>query len=373
MKKIVVNLENRSYPIIIGFDILKDIPDYIKELGDSAFIISQPKIFSLCGNKLKDIFLKSGISCKEFLIDEGEENKSIDSWISTTKALIDFDEPVKRRTFVVAFGGGVVGDLGGFISAVYRRGINYIQIPTTLLASVDSSVGGKTGINFSGIKNIIGAFHQPSLVFSDLSLLKTLPKEEIISAMAEVVKYGVICDYEFFIFLEKNYEKIISLEPNSLFYTVEKSFTIKKTIVEEDEFEKKGIRTILNFGHTIGHSLEGLGVFKRHGEAISAGMVAEAYLGVLLGILKKEEKRRIENLLFNIGLPIKIPTCNLDNIMKVLIHDKKFIHGKTRFVIPKTIGRVEVIEGIKEDLVKESINPTCTARNREMSLNINEL
>lgn len=351
MNELSVKLNKRQYPIFIGFGLLDNVGDYVKALGNACFIISQPKIFSNYGERLKKSIKKHNISVKECLIKDGEEYKSFESLKHILESLISFDA-FPKKTFIVNLGGGIVGDVGGFAAAIYKRGIDYVNIPTTLLANVDSGIGGKTGINFMGIKNIIGSFHQPSLVISDLSLLKTLRSEEIISAMAEVVKYGVIWDNRFFSYISRNLDNILSLKSPYLEYVVERCYKIKAKVVERDEFDKKGIRLILNYGHTIGHSLEGCSLVSRHGEAISIGMVGINKLAVELGMLKKDEEERIKNLLLRIGLPIDIKTSREKEIMSFLLHDKKFI-GKIRLVIPERIGRVKIVEDLgKKEILK---------------------
>ncbi len=342
----IVKLGKRGYPIFIGFDLLDRVGGYVKGLGDSCFIISQPKIFSLYGERLEESLKKNGISVKSVLIGEGEEHKSFEELKSLLSEIISFDSG-KKGLFIASLGGGIVSDVGGFVAAIYKRGIDYINIPTTLLSNVDSGVGGKTGVNFMGIKNIIGSFHQPSLVISDLSLLKSLPKEEIISSMAEIVKYGVIWDCRFFRYIEKNLNNILSLKSPYIEYIVSRCYKIKAKVVKKDEFDKKNIRAILNYGHTIGHSLEAANLIKRHGEAISIGMIGINRLASKLGLLKEKEEIRIKNLLLRIGLPIKIKKCNIDKIMSPLLHDKKFF-GKIKLIIPEKIGKVRVVEGIDE-------------------------
>lgn len=344
MTEILVKLRKKTYPIFIDYGLLDKTGNYIKKFTDSCFIISQPKIFSLYGERLKASLKKNGIFCNECLMEEGEGHKSFESLKNILESLILFDSSPKK-TFILNLGGGIVGDVGGFVAAIYKRGIDYVNIPTTLLANVDSGIGGKTGVNFMGIKNIIGSFHQPSLVISDLSLLKSLPKEEIISAMAEVVKYGVIWDYRFFTYIEKNLDNILSLKNPYILNIVARCYKIKAKIVGMDEFDKKLVREKLNYGHTIGHSLEAAGLVERHGEAISIGMVGINRLAVKLGMLKEDEEQRIKNLLLRIGLPVKIKRCPAEKIMSPLLHDKKF-KGRIRLVIPQRIGEVKTIEGM---------------------------
>jgi 3-dehydroquinate synthase len=355
MKRIEVKLGERSYPIIIGFGLLDRVGELAEELnlGDSVFLVSQIPIFSLYGQRCLESFNKKGFSARYSLFGESETDKSWESLQMVLSELARFDEPGRKRCFVATLGGGVVGDLGGFASAIYKRGISYIQIPTTLLSNVDAGVGGKCAINFCGIKNLVGAFHQPRAVLSDLSLLLTLPKREILSGMAEIVKYGVICDERFFAHIEDNFEKILLLEPQSLEYVVSSCYKMKADIVAADEMDTKGIRVILNFGHTIGHAIENI-LGLSHGEAISVGMVAASSIACHLGIFAKEEKDRLEELLKRIGLRTKIKSSSPEKIMEALLCDKKFA-GKTRLVLPTRIGEVKVVEGVEELLIQSVI------------------
>lgn len=355
MKRIEVKLEERSYPIIIGFGLLDRVGELVEELnlGDSVFLVSQIPIFSLYGNRSLESFTKKGFSVRYCLFGEKEEDKSWESLEMILSELARFDEPGRKKCFVATLGGGVVSDLGGFAAAIYKRGIDYIQIPTTLLSSVDAGIGGKCAINFLEIKNLVGAFHQPRLVLSDLSLLSTLPKKEILSALSDIVKYGVICDEKFFAYVEDNFEKILHLEPNCLEYVVYQCYKMKAGIVEKDEHDTKGIRLILNFGHTIGHAIEN--IYKMsHGEAVSVGMMAASSIACHLGMLAKEEKDRLEELLKRIGLCTKIKSSESKKIMEAVFKDKKFI-GKTRFILPIRIGEVKVVEGVEESVIQSVI------------------
>jgi 3-dehydroquinate synthase len=355
MKKIEVELGQRSYPIIIDFGLLDRVGELVKELnlGDSVFLVSQKPVFSLYGKRCIESFNKKGFQTEYCLFGESETDKSWESLQMVLSDLARFDEPGRKRCFVATLGGGVVGDLGGFASAIYKRGISYIQIPTTLLSNVDAGIGGKCAINFCGIKNLVGAFHQPRAVLSDLSLLSTLAKKEILSGMAEIVKYGVISDERFFAYIEDNFEKILLLEPQSLEYVVSSCYKMKADIVAADEMDTKGIRAILNFGHTIGHAIENI-LELSHGEAISVGMVAASSIACHLGIFTEEEKDRLENLLKRIGLGTKIKSSSPKKIMETLLCDKKFA-GKTRLVLPTRIGEVKIVEGVEELLIQSVI------------------
>ncbi|MEK9148987.1 MAG: 3-dehydroquinate synthase [Candidatus Desantisbacteria bacterium] len=355
MKRIKVELGERSYSIIIGFGLLDRVGEIVEglNLGDSVFLVSQMPISSLYGDRCVESFKREGFSVRCSLFGEEEKDKSWESLQMVLSEMVRFDEPGKKRCFVATLGGGVVGDLGGFASAIYKRGIDYIQIPTTLLSNVDAGIGGKCAINFCGIKNLVGSFHQPRLVLSDLSLLSSLPKKEILSAMAEIVKYGVICDEKFFAYIEDNFEKILLLEPSSLRYVVSSCYKMKADIVAKDERDTKGIRARLNFGHTIGHAIEN--TYKlSHGEAVSVGMIAASSIACHLGMFAREEKDRLEDLLKRIGLCTKIKGSESQKIMSALLHDKKFL-GKTRLVLPNRIGEVKVVDGIEESLIQTAI------------------
>jgi 3-dehydroquinate synthase len=355
IETIKVELGERRYPIIIGFGLLDRVGEIVEglNLGDSVFLVSQKPIFSLYGQRCLESFNKKGFSVRHCLFGESETDKSWESLQMVLSELARFDEPGRKRCFVATLGGGVVGDLGGFASAIYKRGINYIQIPTTLLSNVDAGVGGKCAINFCGIKNLVGAFHQPRAVLSDLSLLSTLAKKEILSGMAEIVKYGVISDERFFAYIEDNFEKILLLEPQSLEYVVSSCYKMKADIVAADEMDTKGIRAILNFGHTIGHAIENI-LGLSHGEAISVGMVAASSIACHLGMFAKKEKDRLEELLKRIGLCTRIKPSDPKKIMEAVFFDKKFA-GKTRLVLPARIGEVKIVEGVEELLIQAAI------------------
>lgn len=246
-------------------------------------------------------------------------------------------------------GGGVIGDLAGFVAATYMRGVVFVQVPTTLLAQVDSSVGGKVAVNHPLGKNIIGCFYQPRLVFTDVSTLKTLPARELRSGIAEVIKYGVIWDEGFFSFLEKNLEKIYGFDQDVLVETVKRSCEIKVKIVECDETEQ-GIRAILNFGHTVGHALETLTGYKfyRHGEAVAAGIMVAATIAAQRGIFPEASRERLFSLLRRAGLTVPV-SCDPEQIFVAVARDKKVVNGCPRFVLPAEIGRVEIFSDVERD------------------------
>jgi len=259
-----------------------------------------------------------------------------------------------RDSLFVAFGGGVVGDITGFVASTYMRGVKYVQVPTTLLAQVDSSVGGKTGINHPLGKNMIGTFYQPSLVVIDVDTLKTLPDKELSAGVAEIIKYGVIADKELFGFLE-NKGKEAFINKDNLIRIIKRSCEIKADIVSIDEREA-GLRAVLNFGHTVGHAIENVTDYKRflHGEAVAMGMCAAADLAVRLGILQKKDAARIKGLIELYNLPVKIPSdIDVSAILCAMEIDKKVRAGRLRFILPESIGNIRIEENIDRELIKE--------------------
>ncbi len=357
MKNIKVNLKEHSYPIVIAEKDFKILAENINQLclGRDAFIITNARIYKLYADNLRMRLGRAGIRSHFCKVKDSEVSKSIPEYIKTIKKISKID--TKKRLFLIALGGGVIGDLCGFIAATYKRGINYVQIPTTLLAQVDSGIGGKTGIDLPSGKNLVGAFFQPRLVYSNISLLRSLPSRQIKSGLAEVVKYGIILDQHLFRFLEKNHQKLLRLDRKCLMHIINISSKIKASIVEIDEKETKGLRTILNFGHTIGHALETATKYTNlsHGEAISIGMVSAAEIALNLGILDQKTFDRILALLICLKLPVAANIADSKAIFDAFARDKKFIHGKIRMVIPTKIGHVIVTEDIPWPVIKHII------------------
>ena len=251
----------------------------------------------------------------------------------------------------------MVGDLVGFIASIYKRGTAYVQIPTTLLAQIDSSIGGKTAIDLAVAKNLVGAFYQPKIVIVDTKLLRTLPKRQLQSGMAEAIKYAVIKYKALFSFLKNNYTKIMRLDKKALAYMEERCIRIKAGVVAKDEQEQKGVRTILNFGHTVGHALESAAGYRRysHGEAIAIGMTCASRIAQHLGLLSDSDRSKIEELIELFGLPKQIKSLPIKRILNSLARDKKFIHAKNRFVLPTRIGTVIVKKNIPQNLIRQAI------------------
>jgi 3-dehydroquinate synthase len=303
-----------------------------------------------------------GIEAGSVVLPSGEATKSLD------RASDLYDELIRmrsdRHTVIVALGGGVIGDLAGFAAATYARGLPLLMVPTSLLAQVDSSVGGKVGVNHPRAKNLIGAFHQPAGVWIDTEYLGTLPDRELRCGLAEVVKYGVILDEAFFAELEAEADAILAREPDILRRIVARSCRLKADVVARDEREETGLRAILNFGHTIGHAIEAVAGYRgafRHGEAVAAGMVAECRLAERLGWIGPETTRRLERLLDHFGLPTSCEALAADGLMEAMSRDKKNRAGSIRFVLPRRLGQVELTDAPGEADIRAVLAPRVAA------------
>lgn len=360
MEKIRVKLKERSYDVIIGLGVLNRLGFFAKKLklGQSAVIITNKTVLKLYGKRIRSILKRSGFDVLALTVPNSEEAKSLKTASGVLEQIARYDK--NRKIFIVAFGGGVVGDLAGFVSAVYKRGVPYVQVPTTLLAQVDSAIGGKTAVDLPIAKNLVGAIYQPRLVLSDTELLKTLAKRQIRNALAEVIKYGAIKDAKLFFFIDKNMKKLLSGDMPALEYIVERSSAIKAGFVEKDELDRTGYRAFLNYGHTIGHAIESASGYSgryTHGEAIGIGMMAAADIALSIGVLK--DKRYIPNLqriMLDCGLPVKAKGISNTKVYESHLRDKKFISVRNRFVLPVTLGRVRVMEGVPDLAVKLAIS-----------------
>jgi 3-dehydroquinate synthase len=339
-----VELGPRSYDIEIGTGILGSLGARLDGLGLAmrVGVVTNDKVAPLYSRTVLQSLRDAGFTPSLFVIPDGEEYKSL-AWASNTYDWL-LTQRFDRKCALVALGGGVIGDLTGFVAATYMRGIPFVQVPTTLLSQVDSSVGGKTGVNHPLGKNMIGAFYQPVHVCADITTLNTLPQEEFLSGMAEVVKYGVIFDEKFFAFIEERLDGILRKEPSDIASIIKRSCEIKAEVVAKDEREG-GLRAILNYGHTVGHAVEALTEYTgyRHGEAVSIGMVAAARLAHKSGLCGKEPPARVEALLSALGLPVKFPSnLNPDAVLSAMALDKKSEGGKVKMVLPVRIGEVVI-------------------------------
>lgn len=348
-----ISLGENSYYIYLGAGILPRLGEILATypVNKQVLVITNPKVNKLYGDTVAQSLREAGFQVRLEKVPDGEEYKSLKTAESLYEAALQ--HKINRKSSIIALGGGVIGDLTGFVAATYMRGVNFIQVPTTLLAQVDSSVGGKVAVNHPLEKNLIGSFYQPKFVFTDINTLHTLPERELKAGLGEVVKYGVIWEKDFFTYLEQNLDYIKSLQPEIIKYIVHKSCLIKGEVVEKDEREEN-LRAILNYGHTIGHAVESLTNYTayKHGEGVAMGMVSAANFSQAMGLLKKEDNKRIESLLTEIGLPIKLPFLNLEELIASLAHDKKVVSDKLRFVLPTEIGRVVITEQIEIKLLK---------------------
>lgn len=338
MRTLSVNLDSRSYPIHIGAGLCTQA-DLIPEslLKGKAVVITNQTIAPLYLDSVVAALRTRGAECIPIVLPDGEAYKS---WETLNKI---FDELLshrcERKTPLIALGGGVIGDLTGFAAATYQRGVPFVQIPTTLLAQVDSAVGGKTAINHPLGKNMIGAFYQPQAVIADMDTLRTLPPRELAAGLAEVIKYGFIRDPEFLDWIEKNIDRLNALEPEALAYAVERSCQNKADVVANDERET-GERVLLNFGHTFGHAIEagmGYGAWL-HGEAVAAGMVMAARFSEKLGLIGKADVKRVVDILARAKLPVAAPDLGADRYLDLMGHDKKVEGGKIKFILLKKPG-----------------------------------
>ncbi len=345
-----LTVKDNSYDILINSGILS--ADYNKEtaavlssaglnLKGKILVVTSKTVDGLYGNAVSSFLKNYGADDFDAMVlPDGESTKSLKYLSDIHDRLVE--NRLERSDFIIALGGGVIGDIAGFAAATYLRGINFIQVPTTLLADVDSSVGGKTGIDHPEGKNLIGAFYQPKAVLIDVSLLKTLDKRELTNGFAEVIKYGAVLDAGFFAYLEGGYEKVLSYDEGALTYIIERSCGIKAEVVKEDEKEA-GLRSVLNFGHSLGHAIETLYNYEtiKHGEAISIGMVFAAALSNKLGLCTEETVKRIKNLIKNSGLPTDIPDFTPVQYINAMKLDKKVSEKQIKFVLVRDIGKYE--------------------------------
>ena len=354
-----VQLGDRSYPISIGQSLLSsDLPARFVR-GKHAAVVTNAVVAPLYLERVTASLRGAGKEVTSVILSDGEEEKNWASLMQVFDALLS--AKCDRKTTLVALGGGVIGDLTGFAAASYMRGVPFVQIPTTLLAQVDSSVGGKTGINHPLGKNMIGAFYQPNAVIADIATLDTLPPRELAAGLAEVIKYGAVIDIAFFDWIETNIGRLSAREPDALAYAIRRSCEIKAEVVRQDEREG-GLRAILNFGHTFGHAIEaGMGYGEwLHGEAVGCGMVMAAELSHRLGYLDSEARERIEALVAAAGLPTRAPDLGLARWVELMQVDKKNEGGQIKFILPKPLGQA-IITPVPAEMLQATIE-MCVAR-----------
>ena len=349
---ITVQLGERAYPIVVT-DSYRRLAASLSalKLPTHGWVVSHRRLLQRYGRELLGPLRRAGWTLETISVPESESSKSF-PMVQRVIAQLS-RRAIMRVPVLVAFGGGVVGDLTGFVAAIYRRGVPYVQLPTTLLAQVDSAIGGKVGVDLPVAKNLVGAFYQPRLVFNHLGVLNTLPLRQRRSGLSEIIKYAAIADADFFRFLEDHREACVRGRSDVDRVMVERCCRIKARVVARDEQETAGIRIILNFGHTIGHALEAATGYRRftHGEAIAIGMACASQLSVALGLLPRTEHLRLTGLLQDVGLPIATSGIPLSAVKQALTHDKKFIHGSARWVLLSRIGKAVVHDTVPPSVV----------------------
>ncbi len=360
-RRIKVPLDKQPYQVVIGGLGLRDIGNELLNIGikqgSKILVVSNPDVVEHYGQNFLNSLSESGFQSKLLTLEAGENQKTP----KTISRIHDksFEEKLERGSLMIALGGGVIGDMTGFAAATWLRGISVIQVPTTLLAMVDASIGGKTGVNHPGGKNLIGAFHQPKLVIIDPSTLKTLPDREFRAGMAEVIKYGVITDSSLFELLEKsiNLSSFADINTELLNDILERCASSKSKIVVSDELEG-GLRAILNYGHTFGHVIESLCGYGTwlHGEAVSMGMIAAGKLGLIRNSWSKSDFNRQKLLLQKAGLPTKWPDIQLEKVYLSLQGDKKVKDGNVRFIVPSGIGSVKICDDVSKEEIFECLS-----------------
>ena len=356
MEKITVSLGDRSYPITVAAGLFNDPASFWPlKAGENAMLVTNETLAPIYLDRLSTLLSQAGVKVDQVILPDGEKYKTLAVMDEVFTALLQ--KPHGRDTTLIALGGGVIGDLTGFAAASYQRGVRFIQVPTTLLSQVDSSVGGKTAVNHPLGKNMIGAFYQPASVVVDTDCLTTLPARELASGLAEVIKYGIILDGDFFQWLEQNLDALLALDEKAMAYCIRRCCELKAEVVAADEREM-GLRALLNLGHTFGHAIEahmGYGNWL-HGEAIAAGMVMAARTAERLGQFSSADTDRIIALLLRAGLPVHGPaSMKAEEYLPHMMRDKKVLAGEMRLVLPLAIGRSEVRAGVAHDMVLAAI------------------
>jgi 3-dehydroquinate synthase len=355
-ERLEVSLGNRTYPIITGNGMLSLFAPTLRQMGvqNRLVIITDSNVAPLYLKPLKHHLTHFGFAPAAVVLSPGESQKSLKTAGKVYGELIG--SGIGRADAIIAFGGGVIGDLAGFIAATFQRGMTMIQLPTTLLAQVDSSVGGKVAVNHPLGKNMIGAFHQPRLVWCDTDYLSSLPFREIVCGLGEVVKYGIVGDAELFAYIERNLGPVLKLEPQSITHIQSRCLELKARVVSEDEKET-GLRMILNCGHTIGHALEAAGKYRllKHGEAVLFGIVAESYIARETGLITDDVHRRIVDLIARIPLRNNVQQLKAGEILQFVRRDKKSVETRPRFILPIRIGEVKCVDQVDSKLILKSL------------------
>ena len=353
MKKLKVELGTSSYEVRVGSGLLPRVGLWLKEreFSGKAVIITDTTVGELYADELERGLANAGFEVTILEVPDGEEQKSLET---AARLYDDLTEAYTERTTpVLALGGGVIGDLAGFVAATYMRGVPLVQVPTTLLAQVDSSIGGKTAVDHGQLKNIIGTFYQPKMVVADIDTLKTLPDIELANGLAEVIKSAVIRNRRFFDFLDINMNKALECHPAVMETLVVETARIKADIVEKDEKEE-GLRGILNYGHTVGHAIESVSNYEiKHGQAVAIGMMAAAKISSRMEILGEVEIVKLEQIIERAGLPAQMPDMDKEAVWQAMQHDKKVLQDRIRFVLLKSIGDAYISDEVDPELVEE--------------------
>jgi len=360
MERITVSLGERSYPITIGAGLFNDPALLSLNPKQKVVVVTNQTVAPLYAARILSLLDNRGCISSVLELPDGEQYKTLDTFNTVMSYLLEHN--YSRDVVIIALGGGVIGDLVGFAASCYQRGVDFIQIPTTLLSQVDSSVGGKTAVNHPLGKNMIGAFYQPKSVLIDTDCLSTLPAREFAAGMAEVIKYGIIYDEAFFVWLEQHMDDLYALDEQALEYAIARCCQIKAEVVAEDEKEA-GVRALLNLGHTFGHAIEaelGYGNWL-HGEAVSAGTMMAAKTAQLQGLITEQQVERILAIFNRAKLPVQTPeSMSFDDFMRHMMRDKKVLSGELRLVLPTSIGTSEVVKGVPETIIKQAIDDCRT-------------
>lgn len=366
MKRISVRAANGNYDVLCGSGVLQELPRVASRVGQdgAVFAVSSPRVWRCWGQRVKRLL--GGALRATVLIDDGETAKNLSTVERACRDLVRAG--ADRRALLVAVGGGVVGDVAGFVAASYARGISIIHVPTTVVAQVDSAIGGKTGVNLPEGKNLVGAFYPPKSVVADPELLSSLPPREFRSGIYEIIKYGVIGDEKLFAFLEKNMESVLRRKRSALAFVIERSIAQKARVVSLDERES-GLREILNFGHTFAHALESVTRYRKylHGEAVGWGMIAASRLAVEKGMLSPREEERAAKLIGRVGPLPEWPSIPPAKLIAAMQADKKTRAGRLRFVLPERIGCVRCGVGAEEEMLVRVLRECAIAANQRES------
>ncbi len=363
-KTITVELGNRSYDVRIGPGMLSQVGQAVAELGNvsQAIVISDSTVAAIYGQAVCDSISSTDISVTLIQFPAGEANKTLATFSQLMDSLFAITPAIDRNSVIVALGGGVTGDMAGFVAATALRGLRWLQCPTTVLADVDASVGGKTAVDHAAGKNLIGSFHQPSGVLIDVDTLATLPELQLKSGLAECVKHGVIREVSLLDYIDDNAAQILACDTAVMTEFLARNVAIKAGVVAADE-QESGVRAYLNFGHTIGHAIEsylGLGEIT-HGDAVSLGMIAANQMSIARGMLSAEDAKRVAALLDKLGLPITRAALDTDKIWAIMQHDKKTIGGKVRMILARNLGEVDIYDDITEDQVAAAVRSLATS------------